>query len=335
MTMDEDEEISNKKDEDKPSPFITCDNIQPEGEYVLNDKSESLYSELKIECDKIQDQPINTQTKNKSKKQKKTYYQCAECDYHAPNKATLLTHIKSVHDGDIYLCNLCPKKFTNESYLSNHKKLIHEGIRYHCDQCKQHFTQKQKLEAHIKLIHEGLGLTCKHCGKKFSDHANLSKHRKSVHEGQRYQCDQCGKEFTQEATLKRHKLSVHDGIKHKCDHCGQQFTTKSNLTKHKRIHMITCELCDEEFTTQSNLTRHKKLHHKDIICLNRNKVEDLSLDEIEKQVKDEVVDKKEDFGFKVEIDDEGVVNEAHVTEDEVKEELVELVKVEFKDELDQ
>jgi len=59
----------------------------------------------------------------------------------------------------------------------------------------------------------------------------------------------------------------------------------------------------------------------------------LSLDEIEKQVKDEVVDQKEDFGFKVEID-EGVVNEAHVTEDEVKEDI-ELVKVEFKDELDQ
>ena len=55
---------------------------------------------------------------------------CEQCDYKATQKGTLLTHIKSNHEGVKYSCEQCDYKATWKRSLFIHIKSFHEGVMY-------------------------------------------------------------------------------------------------------------------------------------------------------------------------------------------------------------
>ena len=59
-------------------------------------------------------------------------YPCDQCDYKATQKAHLLRHLKSKHEGIKYPCDQCDFKATQKSNLLRHLKSKHEGINYPC-----------------------------------------------------------------------------------------------------------------------------------------------------------------------------------------------------------
>ena len=53
-------------------------------------------------------------------------HQCSQCDYKAPRKGTLQTHIKSVHEGQKIPCPQCEYKATQKGHLQPHIKSVHK-----------------------------------------------------------------------------------------------------------------------------------------------------------------------------------------------------------------
>ena len=55
---------------------------------------------------------------------------CNQCDYNVTTKGSLLTHIKSIHEGVKFPCDQCDYKATIRGHLLRHMKSIHEGIKF-------------------------------------------------------------------------------------------------------------------------------------------------------------------------------------------------------------
>ena len=57
-------------------------------------------------------------------------YPCCQCDYKAAHKGTLLSHIRSIHEGVIatYPCSQCDFKATKKSNLQRHERSKHNGV---------------------------------------------------------------------------------------------------------------------------------------------------------------------------------------------------------------
>ena len=75
------------------------------------------------------------------KADKKTTYQCSECDFITTKHTYLKTHKESKHAGKGYPCKQCDYAATTASCLKRHKQYKHEGLRYPCDQCEYSATQ--------------------------------------------------------------------------------------------------------------------------------------------------------------------------------------------------
>ena len=55
---------------------------------------------------------------------------CDQCDYKATTKSTLVTHMKSIHEGVTYPCEQCGYKANRKHHLLKHLKSKHEGVKY-------------------------------------------------------------------------------------------------------------------------------------------------------------------------------------------------------------
>ena len=66
-----------------------------------------------------------------------------------------MTHIKSVHIINIPSTQ-CERKFKQKEFLMTHNRSVHEGNKFPCSQCEQKFSQKGHLKTHIKPVHEGI-----------------------------------------------------------------------------------------------------------------------------------------------------------------------------------
>ena len=60
-------------------------------------------------------------------------------------KHSLLSHIKSVHEGVNYFCDQCDFKAAERGKLLRHIKSKHEGVKYPCDQCGFKAMRKDSL----------------------------------------------------------------------------------------------------------------------------------------------------------------------------------------------
>ena len=92
---------------------------------------------------------------NKSKLFCKTdgMFVCYQCHSQFTMKATLKTHIQSIHEGQRHPCNHCSYQATTSGNLKAHIQSKHEGVRYDCNRCNYQATQKSHLTRHIRIQH--------------------------------------------------------------------------------------------------------------------------------------------------------------------------------------
>ena len=81
---------------------------------------------------------------------------CLECNYKAPGKSQLKTHIDSIHRGIRYRYDECEYKATQISSLNVHKKAYRSNTIQECTTCNKQFKFLGSLKSHIKIIHEGI-----------------------------------------------------------------------------------------------------------------------------------------------------------------------------------
>ena len=82
-------------------------------------------------------------------------FSCDQCDYTAGQKASLITHINSVHENNRpYVCELCGYKTASPSTLNAHKRMVHEKQRpFVCETCGYSSPSKVRLNGHIYKFH--------------------------------------------------------------------------------------------------------------------------------------------------------------------------------------
>ena len=88
---------------------------------------------------------------------------CKLCDFISMEKITLVTHVKSKHEGIKFPCNetifqfickICDHFSCDKDNLMRHVQAIHEGIKFPCDQCDYQATTEGILLTHKKSKHK-------------------------------------------------------------------------------------------------------------------------------------------------------------------------------------
>ena len=138
----ENEMIENLKSLDNPEPIT---------EYDESNKSISSTIDEILALDIL----TNNTTKYESDFENQLH-KCEDCGAGYRQKAGLISHIQSKHNGIKYSCNLCRYLATTQGNLKLHKESQHGGVKYSCDQCKHQFTRKDNLKLHKKSQHEGV-----------------------------------------------------------------------------------------------------------------------------------------------------------------------------------
>ena len=85
---------------------------------------------------------------------------CPHCDYKAPQKSNLQTHIQSVHEKQRqrYSCLQCDYSATKKSFVRRHSQIKHERALIHCPVCDYMAESQKLLQRHTKSIHKGFTL---------------------------------------------------------------------------------------------------------------------------------------------------------------------------------
>ena len=217
---------------------------------------------------------------------------CILCDFTVTNRGNLSTHIKSIHQKEIFASK--SKKFETKDDCGNSacKNLygITKGKRFWCIKCtKTAVLQKpgkpkledlprpnkpwklcpecgisiQNLKIHLDNIHFGEKQICPHCAKELNCLRALKDHIKKVHE--KIPCAECGK-MVGATVMGRHMQShLPDELKkYKCDICRKGFPTNQHFKDHKNIHTgekpHRCKFCSSSFASASTRNMHQRGH---------------------------------------------------------------------------
>ena len=81
---------------------------------------------------------------------------CNQCQSQFTFKATLKTHIQSIHEGQRYPCNHCDYQAITSGNLKAHIQSKHEGVKHDCNQCNYQASHKSHLSRHIQRLHGGV-----------------------------------------------------------------------------------------------------------------------------------------------------------------------------------
>ena len=147
----------------------------------IPDKETNLVAELQT---KTYTDPAKSKQLIDSTQIKKTpegSFNCGQCESTFTQKASLIRHIQSMHEGVKYACNQCDYQVSTQTHLRNHIMSKHEGVKYACIQCDQQFALNSGLIRHIKSIHEGVKYACNQCDHKATQLGHLRNHIKSKH----------------------------------------------------------------------------------------------------------------------------------------------------------
>ena len=69
--------------------------------------------------------------------------------------AEYVSHVKSVHEREIFECSICHEKFSRRNSMNRHMKSVHERKKsFECNLCDSKFAQKVTLNRHMKAVHE-------------------------------------------------------------------------------------------------------------------------------------------------------------------------------------
>ena len=100
----------------------------------------------------------NEHTLNTSLFQKNTegIFVCLHCQSQFTLKASLKTHIQSIHEGQRHPCHYCNHQATTSGNLKAHIQSKHEGVKHDCNYCNYQATQQSHLTRHIQRKHSGV-----------------------------------------------------------------------------------------------------------------------------------------------------------------------------------
>ena len=143
--------------------------------------------------------------------QKKSAFQCSQCDKVVQSSTNLKTHIRWIHElvRDRPMCEICCKTFAIPKDLKNHQK-VHTGEKnFRCHICGKCYKTKDYLIRHTRIHTGERPYSCEHCGKSFSDPSSFKGHKKSHTDT--YACSICDKVLLYKKSLKLH-MNVHQRL---------------------------------------------------------------------------------------------------------------------------
>ena len=252
------------------------------------DESKEINSDTKVEikCDfcgnvskskgghtrhlrKCQPQQFETAVDNAHKMHK--VFMCENCDYSAPRRVLVITHMKS---HGIFQCKRCKFRTDSEDNLEEHSLAEHKD-RSDCKFCKlcNRYVKCNEipLEKHMEECQGRVPFKCPECDKEFQYESSLKCHVVSHYpdKPKLFSCDQCEYKSNYKANLKKHIRHIHEQKKErdiKCLECDKMFYTEENMRRHLKLHSdekpFKCEEkdCEKAFKTPNGLKFHMLSH---------------------------------------------------------------------------
>ena len=166
-----------------------------------------------------------------------TKLQCGMCTQSFFGKYDLSCHIRSRHEGHVWLCDICSKQFTTRQGLWQHTKVAHEHcVRYTCKKCNKGFHQKQHYIGHKNAHLNEKPYVCSICSKSFTLRHNMLQHERMCgNNATVYKCDECQASFARKCNLTDHLKFVHANAAPQLCHCGKAYKWPKSLRRHKKV----------------------------------------------------------------------------------------------------
>lgn len=201
----------------------------------------------------------------------KANMQRALCPYCSKmvQKQGLSTHIRRLHNDEVYQCDLCPRTFFSKILLRNHIQQAHLGVKYPCKLCSDVLESQSQLVHHKRKKHPEVvpEMKCPLCCYITRDSGNLYQHLKG-HAGEsakKHACKECGRKFLHLAKLKLHVVTHTEQRNHLCPICGALFKRQNDVKKHiGQVHSergYECPVCLAKFGTNQNMRVHCASQH--------------------------------------------------------------------------
>lgn len=218
---------------------------------------------------KCQPQKFEQEMENAAKVNK--VFMCENCDYSAPRRVLVITHMKS---HGIFQCKRCKYRTDSEEGLEEHSLAEHKD-RSDCKFCKlcNRYVKCNEipLEKHMEECQGRVPFKCPECDKEFQYESSLKCHVVSHYpdKPKLFSCDQCDYKSNYKANLKKHVRHIHEQKKErdiKCLECDKMFYTEENMRRHLKLHSgdrpYKCEEkdCEKAFKTPNGLKFHQVSH---------------------------------------------------------------------------
>ena len=135
---------------------------------------------MKSDSKKLYD--IKEKYESKTQDDGNIYFVCKECEYKNVNKQNTERHIKANHLQLEFNCDQCTYATARRASLLVHIRTVHEKIyKYQCQQYEKPFLHALSLKTHVLSEHEKHKFSCSHCRTDFNRKCNLIKHTKKFH----------------------------------------------------------------------------------------------------------------------------------------------------------
>ena len=304
--------VENKENENKSATTEHAETVETEHK---DQSAEHTETKVEIKCEfcgsiskskgghtrhlrKCQPQRFGEEVVDKTQKIQKLFM-CENCDYSAPRRVLVITHMKShgIHQckrckfradsaegldehlvmehkdrSDCKFCKLCNRYVKcNEIPLEKHMEECQGRVPFKCPECSKEFQYESSLKCHVVSHYPDKPklFSCDQCDYKSNYKANLKKHIRHIHEQKKerdIKCLDCDKLFYTDENMRRH-LKLHSEERpYKCEEkdCDKAFKTPNGLKFHILSHNeepLTCSLCLKEFKSERCLVQHNKEVH--------------------------------------------------------------------------
>ena len=309
--------LDNKENKNKSDTVHTehTDHVESEHKDTSAEHHDSKVEHVEIKCEfcgntskskgghtrhlrKCQPQKFGEEVVDKVAKVQKVFM-CENCDYSAPRRVLVITHMKShgIHQckrckfradseegleehlvtehkdrSDCKFCKLCNRYVKcNEVPLEKHMEECQGRVPFRCPECSKEFQYESSLKCHVVSHYPDKPklFGCDQCDYKSNYKANLKKHIRHIHEQKKerdIKCLECDKMFYTDENMRRHLKLHSEDRPFKCEekNCEKAFKTLNGLKFHILSHTgesLTCSLCSKEFRTERCLLQHNKEVH--------------------------------------------------------------------------